>query len=189
MHSNLRGERRQERRGKLRAATFAGLAASALTLTGLASNAQAAADVNFATNGGFESGLTGWTCDADSQAAIVSSPVHGGSGAVTVKPSDTYYGQSATCKQTVAVTPSRYYAVQGWFKGGEISLGFTGSGFGTGSAATDTEGTTGGAWVELGIPFYTGPSTTSVTIYFSGWYSEPAYFADDISVTGGGTLP
>ncbi|MCF6474380.1 carbohydrate-binding protein, partial [Nonomuraea sp. MG754425] len=49
----------------------------------IALHATPASAANLVVNPGFESGLTGWTC---SGAQAVSSPVHGGAGAVRATP-------------------------------------------------------------------------------------------------------
>ncbi|MFF2845273.1 chitinase [Streptomyces sp. NPDC058001] len=151
------------------------LAASALTLTGLATDA-AAADVNNAKNAGFESGLANWTCSANS-GATVSSPVHGGSAALKATPA----GQdNAKCSQTVAVKPSSTYTVSAWVQGGYAYLGASG----TGTTDVSTWTPDSASWKQLSTTFTTGASTTSVTLYTHGWYGTAAYYADDISVFG-----
>lgn len=97
--------------------------ASVLSLTGLAGQAQAA-DVNNAKNGGYESGLSNWTCTAGS-GTTVSSPVHGGSAALKGTP----VGQdNAQCTQAVAVKPNSTYTLSAWLQGGYAYLGVTGTG-------------------------------------------------------------
>ncbi|MGW0857850.1 chitinase [Streptomyces sp. NPDC002690] len=165
-------------------AAMAVVAAGALTLTGLVSNAEAA-DVNVAKNAGFESGLTNWTCTAGS-GATVSSPVHGGSSALKATPAGL---DNAQCSQTVAVKPNSTYALSSWVQGSYVYLGVSGTG--TTDVSTWTPSATG--WSQLATSFTTGASTTSVTVYTHGWYGQPAYYADDIAVTGpdggGGTDP
>ncbi|WP_328719679.1 chitinase [Streptomyces sp. NBC_00247] len=165
-------------------AAMAVVAAGALTLTGLVSNAEAA-DVNVAKNAGFESGLTNWTCTAGS-GATVSSPVHGGSSALKATPAGL---DNAQCSQTVAVKPNSTYSLSSWVQGSYVYLGVSGTG--TTDVSTWTPSSTG--WSQLATSFTTGASTTSVTVYTHGWYGQPAYYADDIAVTGpdggGGTDP
>lgn len=151
------------------------LAAGALSVTGLAGSAQAA-DINVAKNAGFENGLTGWTCSADS-GTTVSSPVHGGTAALKATPS----GQdNARCAQSVAVKPGSTYTLSSWVQGGYAYLGASGTG--TTDVSTWTPGSTG--WTQLRTSFTTGPSTTSVTVYTHGWYGQAAYLADDVEVVG-----
>ncbi len=153
----------------------AALAASALTLTGLATDA-AAADVNNAKNGGYESGLGNWTCSAGS-GTTVSSPVHGGSAALKATPA----GQdNAKCTQTVAVKPNSTYTLSAWVQGGYTYLGATG----TGTTDVSTWTPDSSSWKQLTTTFTTGSSTTSVTVYTHGWYGQAAYYADDLSVFG-----
>ncbi|NBM19164.1 chitinase [Streptomyces sp. GC420] len=165
---------------------MAALAASALTVTGLAGAGTAqAADVNVAKNAGFESGLADWTCSAGSGTAV-GSPVHGGASALKATPA----GQdNAKCSQTVAVKPNSTYTLSAWVQGSYVYLGASGTG--TTDVSTWTPG--GSGWTQLSTSFTTGASTTSVTVYTHGWYGQSAYHADDISVFGpdggGGTDP
>nr|WP_256257039.1 glycosyl hydrolase family 18 protein [Streptomyces sp. MUSC 14] len=160
----------------------------ALSVAGLTATAApaAAADVNNATNAGFESGLSGWTCTAGS-GTTVSSPVHSGSSALKATPA----GQDdAQCTQAVAVEPDSTYTLSAWVQGGYSYLGVTGTG--TTDVSTWTPDTT--TWKQLSTTFTTGTSTTSVTVYTHGWYGQAAYYADDVSVYGpdgggGGTPP
>ncbi|MEU8688232.1 glycosyl hydrolase family 18 protein [Streptomyces sp. NPDC048665] len=162
----------------------------ALSVAGLTATAApaAAADVNNATNAGFESGLSGWTCTAGS-GTTVSSPVHSGSSALKATPA----GQDdAQCTQAVAVAPNSTYTLSAWVQGGYSYLGVTGTG--TTDVSTWTPDTT--TWKQLSTTFTTGASTTSVTVYTHGWYGQAAYYADDVSVYGpdgggggGGTPP
>ncbi|WP_282703965.1 glycoside hydrolase family 18 protein [Streptomyces sp. CC219B] len=158
---------------------------AALALSFAGAGQASAADINNARNAGFESGLTHWTCSANS-GTTVSSPVHGGSAALRATPA----GQdNARCAQTVAVRPNSTYSLSGWVRGGYAYLGVTGTG-GT-DVSTWTPDST--SWKQLSTTFTTGASTTSVTVYTHGWYGQAAYYADDISVYGpdggGGTDP
>lgn len=149
--------------------------ASVLSLTGLAGQAQAA-DVNNAKNGGYESGLSNWTCTAGS-GTTVSSPVHGGSAALKGTP----VGQdNAQCTQAVAVKPNSTYTLSAWLQGGYAYLGVTG----TGTTDVSTWTPDSASWKQLSTTFTTGASTTSVTVYTHGWYGQASYYADDLSVFG-----
>ncbi|MEU3913008.1 MULTISPECIES: glycoside hydrolase family 18 protein [unclassified Streptomyces] len=155
-------------------------------LTALAAGTAQAADVNVARNGGFESGLTGWTCSGGSGAAV-SSPVYAGSGALRATPA----GQdNAQCSQTVTVKPNSTYTLSSQVQGSYVYLGATGTG--TQDVSTWTPGS-GGGWQKLSTTFTTGPSTTQVTVWTHGWYGQPAYLVDEFSVFGpdggGGTDP
>ncbi|MGW7361861.1 chitinase [Streptomyces sp. NPDC054841] len=146
-----------------------------LAITGGAGTAQAA-DVNVAKNAGFESGLANWTCTGGS-GATVSSPVHGGAGALKGTPA----GQdNAKCSQTVAVKPNSTYQLSAWVQGSYVYLGASGTG--TTDVSTWTPG--GSTWSQLSTSFTTGAGTTSVTVYAHGWYGQAAYYADDVSVFG-----
>ncbi|MFE9425325.1 chitinase [Kitasatospora sp. NPDC006697] len=157
-------------------ALAAGTTALALAGTGLAlfAGGASAAVGNLVSNGGFESGLSGWTCSGT--ASAVSSPVHGGTGALQAAPSA---GDTAQCTQTIPVQPNSSYTLAGWVQGPYVYLGATGTG-GTDPSTWSNQT----SWNQLSTSFTTGASTTSVTIYLHGWYGQGAYTADDITLTG-----
>ncbi|MFE9019943.1 chitinase [Streptomyces sp. NPDC007808] len=164
---------------------WAGAVTAALALAFLPTAQAAAADLNNARNAGFESGLSNWTCSANS-GTTVSSPVHGGTAALRATPA----GQdNARCSQAVAVRPNSTYTLSAWVQGGYTYLGVTG----TGTTDVSTWTPDSAAWKQLSTNFTTGPATTSVTVYTHGWYGQAAYHADDVSVFGpdggGGTDP
>jgi hypothetical protein len=165
-----------------------GLAAvAALVITGgliavvtTATNASAA-DTNLITNPGFETALSGWTCDAGT-AAVVSSPVHAGTHALTGTPNSSAFAQ---CTQTVSVQPNSSYTLSGFVEGSFVFVGATGTGV---NASTSTQSAP--SWQQLTTSFTTGAGVTSVTVFVHGWYAQPAYNADDLTLTGpGGTAP
>ncbi|MFC8033124.1 chitinase [Streptomyces griseoincarnatus] len=156
------------------AAALVSALALALPLAG--AGQATAADVNNAKNAGFESGLSGWTCSANS-GSTVSSPVHGGAAALKATPA----GQdNARCSQTVAVRPNSTYRLTGWVQGGYAYLGVTG----TGTTDVSTWTPDSSAWKQLSTSFSTGSNTTSVTVYTHGWYGQQPYYVDDVSVLG-----
>ncbi|MEW1638292.1 glycoside hydrolase family 18 protein [Streptomyces sp. NPDC093801] len=155
-------------------------------LSALATGTAQAADVNVARNGGFESGLTGWSCSGGS-GTVATSPVYAGSGALRATPA----GQdNAQCGQTVTVKPNSTYTLSAQVQGSYVYLGATGTG--TQDVSTWTPGS-GGGWQKLSTTFTTGPSTTQVTVWTHGWYGQQAYLVDEFSVFGpdggGGTDP
>ncbi|MFF0733863.1 chitinase [Streptomyces chartreusis] len=161
-----------------RSRSLAFLIAAALTLPGLTalSSAARAADADLARNGGFESGLDGWTCTAGT---TVNSPVRSGASALQATPAG---ADNARCAQTVTVKPDSQYTLSGYVRGAYVYLGASGTG------TTDVSAWTQSApsWQQLSTTFRTGPSTTRVTIYTHGWYGTGAYQADDISLVGPG---
>ncbi|WP_326693897.1 chitinase [Streptomyces sp. NBC_01766] len=163
-----------------RSRLLAVLATAALAAGGLVATAQVshAADSELAGNGGFESGLDGWSCTAGSGAAV-SSPVHGGSSALKATPAG---GDDAQCAQTVTVAPDSTYTLSAWVQGSYVYLGASG----TGTTDVSTWTQSAGSWQQLKTTFKTGASTTSVQIYTHGWYGTPAYYADDVSLVGPG---
>ncbi|GAB2724420.1 chitinase [Streptomyces bullii] len=163
-------------RARRRIRIWAGTVTAALALSLTTAHQAAAADVNNAKNAGFEAGLNGWTCSANS-GTTVSSPVHGGSAALKATPS----GQdNARCTQTVAVRPDSTYSLSAWVRGGYAYLGVTG----TGTTDVSTWTPDSSTWKQLTTSFTTGSATTSVTVYTHGWYGQAAYYADDLSVYG-----
>jgi chitinase len=158
----------------------------ALGLTAPAASAQS----NLLTNGGFAAGNTsGWTCSAGD--TVVTSPVYPGSSyALAGTPTGS---DDAQCSQVVSVQPSSSYTLSGWVQGDYVFLGDSG----TGTSDTDDWTPSAATWTELSASFTTGSSTTSVTVYIHGWYAQPTFYADDLSLTGpagsggggGGTQP
>ncbi|MFF4119120.1 chitinase [Streptomyces sp. NPDC001714] len=156
------------------------LTAALLAVPGITalSSAARAADADLVVNGGFESGLSGWTCTAGS-GTTVNSPVHSGSSALQATPAGS---DNAQCAQTVTVKPSSQYTLSGYVRGSYVYLGASGTG------TTDVSTWTQSApdWQKLTTTFTTGASTTKVTIYTHGWYGTGAYDADDVSLVGPG---
>ena len=154
------------------------LTATALAATGMTalSSAARAADADLARNGGFESGLDGWSCTAG---ATVNTPVHSGSSALKATPAGS---DNARCAQTVTVQPNSQYTLSGYVRGSYVYLGADGTG------TTDVSTWTQSApdWQRLTTTFRTGPSTTRVTVHTHGWYGTGAYHADDITLIGPG---
>ncbi|MFG2603508.1 carbohydrate binding domain-containing protein [Streptomyces sp. NPDC048514] len=122
-------------------------------------------------NGDFETGsLTPWACDGG--AAVVASPVHGGTHALKTAPSASRTGQ---CGQTLTLKPNTSYALSGWVQGPYAYLGVSGG-------ATASAWTPSSSWSKLTVPFTTGASGT-VTVYVHGWYGQGAVYADDLTVS------
>jgi chitinase len=162
------------------AVVAAGLAVAGAITAGAATTA--AADANLVVNPGFENGLSGWSCTAGS-GTTAGSPVRSGSAALKATPS----GQdNAKCSQTISVRPGSAYTLTAHVQGSYVHLGATGSGL-TGTTSTWTPGNA--SYSPLTVSFTTGPNTTSVTIHLHGWYGQPAYHADDVSLTGPATSP
>ncbi|MBK3645435.1 chitinase [Streptomyces sp. MBT33] len=140
------------------------------------SSAARAADADLTRNGGFESGLDGWSCTAGT---TVGSPVHSGGSALQATPAGS---DNAQCAQTVTVQPDAQYTLSGYVRGSYVYLGASGTG------TTDVSTWTQSApdWQRLTTSFRTGPATTEVTLYTHGWYGTGAYYADDISLVGPG---
>ncbi|MFE9095747.1 carbohydrate binding domain-containing protein [Streptomyces sp. NPDC007264] len=158
-----------------RRAFFALVGSAALALAGAVALPGTAHAANILSNPGFESGsLSPWSCTGN-LGSIVSSPVQSGSKALAgaVSSSD-----NAQCTQTVPVQPNTAYTLSGWVRGSYVYLGVDGG------ASTWT--TSPSAYSRLSVPFTTGASQTSATIYVHGWYAQGTYYADDISLEGPG---
>ncbi|MER6118027.1 glycosyl hydrolase family 18 protein [Streptomyces sp. NPDC001743] len=122
-------------------------------------------------NGGFETGSLGpWTCE--SGAAVVSSPVHGGTHALAVAPTSSQTGE---CTQTLTLSPHTKYTLSGWVQGNYGYLGVRGG------ATASTWGTSSG-YTKQSVTFTTGANGT-VTVYLHGWYGQGTVYGDDLSVT------
>ncbi|WP_393077622.1 chitinase [Streptomyces sp. LN704] len=162
----------------LRRRLLAVCTATVLALPGLAvlSPAAHAADADLVRNGGFETGLDGWTCTAG---AVVKTPVRSGGSALQATPAGS---DNAQCSQMVTVRPDSSYTLAGYVRGSYVYLGASGTG------TTDVSAWTQSApdWQRLSTTFRTGPSTTRVTVYTHGWYGTGAYYADDLSLVGPG---
>ncbi|WP_030236589.1 chitinase [Streptomyces sp. NRRL S-350] len=161
-------------------AVAAGATALALAGGGLAlfAGGAGAAVGNLVSNGGFDSGLGGWSCTG--AATAVSSPVHSGTGALQATPGA---ADTAECSQTVSVLPGTSYTLSAWVQGPYVYLGARGTG---GTDPSTWSNQTG--WNQLSTTFTTGANATSVTVYLHGWYGQGAYLADDVALAGpGGT--
>ena len=160
---------------------FLALLVMAGTVAAAAPDASAA--TNLLTNGDFATGNTsGWTCSSGD--AVVTSPVYSGSSyALAGTPTSS---DDAQCSQVVSVQPSSTYTLSGEVEGDYVYLGDSG----TGGSDTNDWTPSAASWTQLSTSFTTGASTTSVTIYVHGWYVQPVFYADDLSLTGpGGSGP
>ncbi|MGW0286966.1 chitinase [Streptomyces sp. NPDC003236] len=166
---------RRDRRPRSLLALFTAALLAVPGVTALSSAAHAA-DADLARNGGFESGLDGWTCTAGT---TVTSPVHSGGAALRATPAGS---DNAQCAQTVTVQPNAQYTLSGYVRGSYVYLGATG----TGTTDVSTWTQSAADWQKLTTTFTTGAATTKVTVYTHGWYGTGAYHADDISLTGPG---
>ncbi|MFC1429141.1 carbohydrate binding domain-containing protein [Streptacidiphilus sp. N1-3] len=148
------------------------LGAGALLATG--GSAQAST-TQLLANPGFESGNLGsWSCSTADK--VVTSPVSSGSYALSGTPVGSDFAQ---CAQTVSVAPNSTYTLTGKVEGSYVYLGATGTGV---TASNWTPSAT--TWQTLSTSFTTGATTTSVQVYVHGWYGQPAFTADDLSLVG-----
>jgi hypothetical protein len=123
-------------------------------------------------NPGFETGsLSPWTGAGDS---VVTGQAHTGTYALLVNATSSSTGQA---QQVVGVSANHSYTLSFWVKGNYAYIGVTGTG--TSDASTWTSSA---AYTQLKVPFTTGASTTSVTVWVHGWYGQGAVYADDCAV-------
>jgi hypothetical protein len=119
-------------------------------------------------NGGFESGLSPWTCQAGD--AVLTSPVHSGSHALSVVATS---AQTGECDQALQLAASHAYTLKAWVQGPYAYIGITG---GSSTWASST------TWTQLSVPFTTD-ATGNATVYVHGWYGQGTVFADDFTVS------
>jgi hypothetical protein len=149
------------------------LVALALIAASAVIAAPTASAAELAVNGGFETGsLSPWSCTGG-LGSVVSSPVHSGTKALQGAANNS---DNAQCTQTVAVVSGSSYTLSGWFRGNYTYIGITGG------SSTWTPG--GASWTQLSFSFTA--TSSSVQIYFHGWYGQGTYWADDISLQGAG---
>ncbi|MFE6053468.1 chitinase [Kitasatospora sp. NPDC056446] len=172
----------RHRRPRALYSLLAGASAVAIGLSGLVladSTGAHAADTDLIANGGFETGdLSGWSCTGGT---VQSATAHSGRYALQSAPGA---GDTGECTQTVPVKPSSAYTLSSWVQGSYVYLGARGTGGTDPSSWTSSTG-----WTQLSTSFTTGPGTTSVTVYLHGWYGQPAFLADDVSLLGPGGRP
>ncbi len=126
---------------------------------------------NLVTNPGFETGnLNSWSCDAGN--VVVTTPVHSGSHALQLTPSNSTTGQ---CTQTISVQPNTAYTLSAYLDGPYAYLGV--------NNYSDTW-TTSSSYTQLSYAFTTTASTSSITIYIHGWYAQSNVYVDDVALTG-----
>ena len=152
------------------------LAATVFTSPALAQS------TNLLANPGFETGsLAGWTCDPGT-AAVVTNPVHSGSYALQGTPTNS---DDAQCTQTVTVTPNTVYTLTGEFQGSYAYMGETGT-----LTVGDTDDWTppSSTWQTLSSTYTTEANQTTLTVFVHGWYGQPAFYADDLSLVATQTI-
>jgi chitinase len=160
---------------------FATTALAVALLAGGVTAATPATAAELLVNGGLESGsLSPWTCSGN-LGSVVTTPVHSGTRALQGAASSS---DNARCSQTVnGLVTGTSYTLSGWFRGNYTYLGINGG------ASTWTPG--GTSYTQLSLSFTA--TSTSVQVYFHGWYGQGTYYADDISLQGqgggGGTVP
>jgi hypothetical protein len=152
-----------------------------LTITGTAGSTSHSATFTLTVNGttppgaivnpGLETGsLSPWTCQPGG--AVVSSPVHSGSHALSVAATNSQTGE---CDQTISVSANASHKLTVWVRGNFAYAGVKGG------ASAETW-TSSSGYSQLTIPFTTGASGT-VTVYVHGWYAQGTVYADDFAVS------
>ena len=121
-------------------------------------------------NGTFETGsLSSWTCNSGD--GVVTAPVHSGSHALNVAPTDSTTGE---CDQTITVQANHTYTLTAYVDGAYAFLGVQGG---------SSNWTSSTSYTQLSVPFTTSSSQTSITIYVHGWYSQGSVYVDDVSLS------
>ncbi len=125
---------------------------------------------NLVANPGFETGsLSRWTCNAGD--TVVSSPVHSGSHALQVTPSNSTTGE---CDQTITVQASHTYTLSAYVDGPYAYIGVSGG---------SSNWTTSTSYTRLSVTFTTTSAQTSITIYVHGWYAQANVYVDDFTLS------
>ena len=125
---------------------------------------------NLVTNAGFEMGnLSGWSCNAPDM--VVTSPVHSGSYALEMVPTNSTTGE---CDQTINVQANQTYTLSAYVNGPYAYLGVQNG---------TSNWTSSSSYTHLSVSFTTGASQTSITIYLHGWYAQGNVYVDDVSLS------
>ncbi|BAJ28433.1 MULTISPECIES: glycosyl hydrolase family 18 protein [Kitasatospora] len=164
---------------------LAGLLSASVGLVGLTlagsgtATADVAPNVNVVANGDFAAGnhISPWTCGPTVTAVNNTATGWDLQGA----PAGNDY---ANCSQSVTVLPNSTYTLSAVVQGGYVFAGVTG----TGGTDPSTWSSNAG-WNTLTSTFTTGASTTSVSVWFHGWYGQTPFTVDKVSLVGPGTAP
>ena len=125
-------------------------------------------------NGGFETGaLSPWTGAGD---GVVTGQAHTGTYALAVNATASSTGQAQ--QVVTGLSPNHAYTLSFWVKGNYAYVGVSGTGTTDASTWTSSAG-----YSQLKVSFTTGASTTSVTVWVHGWYSQGTVYADDCSLS------
>ncbi|QKW19565.1 chitinase [Kitasatospora sp. NA04385] len=173
---------RPHRRPRTGRALLAGLVAASTGLAGLlmagtGTATAAAPNVNVVANGDFSAGnhISPWTCGPTVTA--VNNAATGWD--LQGSPAGTDY---ANCSQSVTVLPNSTYTLTATVQGSYVFAGVTGTGGTDPSVWSSNSG-----WNNLTSTFTTGASTTSVSVWFHGWYGQTPFTVDKVSLVGPGT--
>src|SRR5262249_51271948 len=111
-----------------------------------------------------------WTCQPGDQ--VVGSPVHSGTHAALIAPTDSQTGE---CDQALTLAANHTYTLTAWVQGNFAFVGVSGG-------ASASTWTSSGTWAQLTVTFTTG-SSGAVTVFVHGWYAQGNVYADDIAVS------
>ena len=104
--------------------------------------------------------------------AVVATPVHSGTKALRVSPTDQQTGE---VDQVVTLQPNHSYTLRGWVQGNFAFIGVSGG-------ASASTWVSSASYTQLSVPFTTGASG-QVTVFVHGWYSQGNVFADDFNIS------
>ncbi|MFJ5230979.1 hypothetical protein ACIQBJ_13920 [Kitasatospora sp. NPDC088391] len=178
MRAPLNGSRRHVGDASPLALGLGALALAATATLGLGGSAAAGPqNVELLVNGVFDSVPWIWDCQHAWPANVPHEHWMEG------RPTDE---DTAGCTQRAAVLPNSTYTLRATVRGPFAFVGVRGTGTGTGEVATWSSGAD---WNDLSTTVTTGPDTTSVTVYFHGWYGQDPYRVRWISLVGPGVPP
>jgi chitinase len=101
---------------------------------------------------------------------VVTSPVHSGTHALLVAPTNSTTGE---CDQTIAVQANHTYTLAAYVDGPYAYIGVQGGA---------SNWTSSSSYTQLSVTFTTGASQTSITIFVHGWYAQGSVYVDDFSL-------
>jgi Carbohydrate binding domain/Glycosyl hydrolases family 18 len=125
---------------------------------------------NLVKNPGFGAGsLANWSCNAGD--TVVTSPVHSGSYALQVTPTNSTTGE---CDQTISVQANHTYTLSAYVDGPYAYIG---------ALSGASNWTSSGSYTKLSVTLTTSASQTSITIYVHGWYAQGNVYVDDFALS------
>ncbi|WP_306830231.1 carbohydrate binding domain-containing protein [Catenuloplanes nepalensis] len=139
-------------------------------------------------NPGFESGLSNWTTDNAGATAVVTSPVHGGSGAVRITDTSTTSGVSVRSAH-LAVLPGEEITASIWAQqtaagaGGSLYLEFWNAAGSRTTPVVAADAATSTAWQKLtAVGTVPEDAVTATVLAYTSWADNGVTYWDDAAV-------